>query len=91
MRTRQIFLSIALFLGVYIVPMLIATALGIHGLPLLFVAIGAFVVQVALTVRFYIKGQPAAGFVGIIVIMIQVVLYVLSNFMVIGAITSVTR
>ncbi|MFH1235886.1 MAG: hypothetical protein V1685_03025 [Parcubacteria group bacterium] len=79
MYIKQVTLSIALFLGVYIVPMLIATARGVHGIVLLAIAACVFVVQVAFTVRFYKKRQPVAGFVGIVVLMAQVVLYIVNN------------
>lgn len=84
MNKQQLLSAIPLFLALYFLPPLIVSAAGIRGIALLITSWVSFVVQIFLTVYFFRKGQPTKGFVGIAVLMIQVVFYIVGNFMLIA-------
>lgn len=79
MNAKQLLIGILTFLGVYIVPTLVLSALGVRGMILFVVAGISFVAQIILTILFFRKNQLTAGFVGIVTIMIQITLNIVSN------------
>ncbi len=91
MDKKQLFTSIPLFLALYALPTLVLSAAGVRGPVLVATSWGSFVVQGLLVVMYYRKRMTTAGFVGILALMAQVILYVLSNFTVLEAVTSAAR
>ncbi|MBI4092688.1 MAG: hypothetical protein HY420_02060 [Candidatus Kerfeldbacteria bacterium] len=84
MNKQQLLVSIPLFLALYLLPPLIMSAVGIRGIALLIASWVSFVVQILVTIVFFRARQTTAGFVGTVTVMIQVVLYIVSNFLVLG-------
>lgn len=63
-----------LFLGIYLVPMVIVALLGVHGIAVLVVAHSATVVQIGVIAYYFYRKNRYAGIVGIIVTALIVVI-----------------
>ncbi len=65
---------LALFLGIYVVPMLIATLLNLRGVAALLVSHGASAVQIGLVIYFMVKRNRRASWAGVVITVSIIVL-----------------